>query len=201
MNFGNSYPGSGGPCGPATAFQTDVLILDGAPLCWTPSFTWHGFRFIEISEVPLNVTIESIVCYPMRSDVAVTGKFDSSNALLNRIHVLDRQTAEANMMSVQSDCPHRERLGYGGDAMMSAESLIMNFDMTLFYQKRTEDYLDAQRANGGFTETAPYVGIDDAGMGEDSGTRVSPLYSTRPHKLLPAHPRSNWVANGGPCAD
>ena len=49
---------------------------------------------------------------------------------------------------VQSDCPHRERLGYGGDALMSGESLLLNFDMTLFYQKRLLDYLDAQRSNG-----------------------------------------------------
>jgi alpha-L-rhamnosidase len=40
------------------------------------------------------------------------------------------------MMSVQSDCPHRERLGYGGDALMSGETLISNFDMALFYEKR-----------------------------------------------------------------
>ena len=65
--------------------------------------------------------------------------------------------------------PHRERLGYGGDALMTAESFIHNFDMAAFYSKRILDYADAQRANGGFTETAPFVGIDDAGMGGDSG--------------------------------
>jgi alpha-L-rhamnosidase len=65
---------------------------------------------------------------------------------------------ECNMMSLQSDCPHRERLGYGGDALMTGESFIYNFDMAAFYGKRVRDYADAQRSNGGFTETAPYVG-------------------------------------------
>ena len=52
---------------------------------------------------------------------------------------------------------------------MSGESLIQNFDMSLFYEKRIQDYNDAQRDNGGFTETAPFVGIADAGLGGDSG--------------------------------
>ena len=70
---------------------------------------------------------------------------------------------------MQSDCPHRERLGYGGDALMSGEALLFNFDMAPFLRKRVLDFLDAQRANGGFTETAPFVGIADAGLGGDSG--------------------------------
>jgi len=52
---------------------------------------------------------------------------------------------------------------------MSGESFLANFDMALFYEKRLQDYLDAQRPNGGFTETAPFVGISDAGLGGDSG--------------------------------
>ena len=52
---------------------------------------------------------------------------------------------------------------------MSGEALIPNFDLALFLEKRVGDYLDAQRPNGGFTETAPFVGIADAGLGGDSG--------------------------------
>lgn len=89
-----------------------------------------------------------VECYALRSDVSVVSSFVSSNDLLNSIHTMETNTAVCNMMSVQSDCPHRERLGYGGDALMSGESFTHNFDMALFYEKRVRDYLDAQRSNG-----------------------------------------------------
>jgi alpha-L-rhamnosidase len=60
-------------------------------------------------------------------------------------------------------------MGYGGDALMAGESLVSNFDMSLFLEKRVMDFVAAQRPNGGFTETAPFVGISDAGLGEGSG--------------------------------
>ena len=67
------------------------------------------------------------------------------------------------MMSVQSDCPHRERFGYGGDLLATAETGMHIFNMLSFYRKRILDYNDAQRNDGGFTETSPYVGIYDNG--------------------------------------
>ena len=67
------------------------------------------------------------------------------------------------------DCPHRERLGYGGDALASGEAGLSIFDLSTFYEKRVVDYSDARRANGGFTETAPFVSMANSGMGGDSG--------------------------------
>jgi alpha-L-rhamnosidase len=72
-------------------------------------------------------------------------------------------------MSVQSDCPHRERLGYGGDAHASGEAGMSIFDLSSFYEKRALDYSDAQRPNGGFTEVAPDVLMADGGLGGRSG--------------------------------
>jgi alpha-L-rhamnosidase len=73
------------------------------------------------------------------------------------------------MFSVQSDCPHREKLGYGGDIVAASEMALLNLDMARFYAKTVRDFADAQRPNGGFTETAPYVGIGDGGFGDGSG--------------------------------
>lgn len=166
--------GNGGSCAPMQAFQEDHYTLrgDAGGECYTPPFTWHGARYIAVfgdDATLATLSVSSTMCYPMRSDVAVVGSFSSSSPLLTSIHAASVNTAECNMMSVQSDCPHRERLGYGGDALMSGESLISNFDMSLFYEKRLRDYADAQRSNGGLTETAPFVGISDAGLGGGSG--------------------------------
>ena len=125
-------------------------------------------RYVEVTGPAATDSV--LECYALRSDVDVTGAFDSSSPLLNEIHAMERATAEANMMSIQStpayttlninirvigDCPHRERLGYGGDALMSGESFIQNFDMALFYEKRVQDYNDAQRSNG-----SPFIRSD-----------------------------------------
>ena len=67
------------------------------------------------------------------------------------------------------DCPTRERFGYGGDVIASAASVMYLFDMSAFYRKRIADFSSSARSNGGFTETAPYVGIADAGPGGGAG--------------------------------
>jgi alpha-L-rhamnosidase len=80
-----------------------------------------------------------------------------------------RWTQLSNMFSVQSDCPHREKLGYGGDIVAASEMAMLNFDMSRFYAKTVRDFADARRPNGGITETAPYVGISDEGLGGGAG--------------------------------
>jgi alpha-L-rhamnosidase len=70
---------------------------------------------------------------------------------------------------VQSDCPGREKLGYGGDMVATANAFIYHFDMSNFYRKTIRDFANDQRPLGGITETAPYVGIADRGPGDGSG--------------------------------
>jgi hypothetical protein len=64
----------------------------------------------------------SLECFTLRSDVDVIANFSSSDPWLNELRQFVRNTFDANMMSVQSDCPHRERFGYGGDALGSGEA-------------------------------------------------------------------------------
>jgi len=71
----------------------------------------------------------------------------------------------ANVVGVQSDCPHRERFAYGGDIVATSESFMMNFDMSGFYAKTVRDWSNAAKPDGRFTDTAPFVGIDYCGVG------------------------------------
>ena len=71
---------------------------------------------------------------------------------------------------IQSDCPGRERLGYGGDMMTSAEAAMYMYHAHGFYRKRVQDYADSRRHNAGLPETAPYMGIQACDtMGEGAG--------------------------------
>jgi alpha-L-rhamnosidase len=80
-----------------------------------------------------------------------------------------QNTFLSNLFSVQSDCPGREKQGYGGDMVATADAFIYNYDMSGFYAKTVGDFADAVRPNGGMPECAPYNGIADEGFGEGTG--------------------------------
>jgi alpha-L-rhamnosidase len=158
------------PGAPINAYQTDVFILKGEGIeTYTPRFTFHGFRYVEITGYPGDLTLDFVIGHRLNSAVEDAGSFSCSNEMFNRIQDIVRRTQLSNMFSVQSDCPHRERFGYGGDIVASSEMALLNFDMEQFYAKTTRDFADAVRTNGGITETAPFVGIDDFGLDEGSG--------------------------------
>ena len=156
----------GGPGAPEIAWQQDSYIANGSPNeCFRPDFTYHAFRFMEIvglSEAPQLTDCRAI---PFNTELPSMGEFSSSNERLNRIQQITRRTFLSNAVGVQSDCPHRERFGYGGDIVATSEAFIMNFDMAGFYAKTVRDWGDAALPSGLFPDTAPYVGIKYCGVG------------------------------------
>lgn len=160
----------GGPGAPVNAFHQYTYILKGkGKETYTPRFTYGGFRYVEMTGYPRRPSLDTIEGLAMYSAVETAGSFSCSNPMLNKIQGMFRRTFLSNIFSVESDCPHREKFGYGGDIVGCNEAAIYNFDMASFYAKAIDDLVDAVRPNGGFTETAPYVGIGDCGFGEGSG--------------------------------
>ena len=161
------YPGTGAP---KTAWQMDQYILRGeGEEVYVPRFTFHGFRYVEVTGFPGKPTLASLEGLRLNSDVQPAGSFTCSNERFNRIQQMVLWTELSNLFSVESDCPHREKFGYGGDIVAAGEMAMLNFDMSRFYGKAVADLADAVRPNGGFTETAPFVGISDESLGEGSG--------------------------------
>ena len=160
----------GGPGSPDVAWQEDRYTLKGKGTeIWCPRFTFHGFRYVEVTGWPGKPTLDDIEGLRMNSDVEETGSFICSDSIINRIHENVYRTFLSNIFSVQSDCPAREKFGYGGDIVATADAFLYNFDMANFYRKTTRDFKEAQRPSGGMTETAPYVGVADEGLGDGSG--------------------------------
>ena len=163
-----SGPGKsvGGPGAPPIAWQTDTYIAKGSgEETYTPRFTYHGFRYIELTGLPAALPLAALTGLRLHSDVANAGSFSCSNERFNRIQQMCRRTFVSNIISVQSDCPHRERLGYGGDIVATSEALMYNFDMATFYQKSVRDWADSVRPDGMLTDTAPFAGIAYCGVG------------------------------------
>jgi len=160
----------GGPGAPETAWQEDNYILKGDGVeIWSPRFTFHGFRYIEIAGWPGKPTVNDIEGLRMNSDLQSDGSFSCSNEMFNKLHENILWTFLSNVFSVQSDCPGREKMGYGADIVVSGNTFLYNFDMANFYTKALRDYANEQQADGGITEIAPYTGIADLGYGGESG--------------------------------
>ncbi|RZM15703.1 MAG: alpha-L-rhamnosidase, partial [Pedobacter sp.] len=105
----------------------------------------------------------------MSADLQESGTFTTSNEMFNKLDTNIKYTFLSNAFSVQSDCPGREKLGYGGDLFCTTESFMYHYDMAGFYRKIVKDFTDDQQPLGGITETVPFVGIADAGPGDKSG--------------------------------
>jgi alpha-L-rhamnosidase len=139
------------------AEATDVYILrGGGPETYEPRFTYHGFRYVEMTGYPGEPRPGALEGRFVHSDVAPKGELRTSNDLVNRIHRNVLWGQLSNLMSIPTDCPQRdERHGWLGDAHLSAEEAVFNFDMAAFYAKFLDDIRLAQRDDGSLPDVAP----------------------------------------------
>jgi alpha-L-rhamnosidase len=128
---------------------------------WQPRFTWHGFRYAELTipsgrllDPPDAGTLRSVV---LHTDFEMTGKFTSSDEQLNRIHAVAVRTMLANDLGVPSDCPARERCGWTGDAQTAIKYELDNADAATFFHKYARDIKTGSSAGG--KETMPGWGF------------------------------------------
>lgn len=160
----------GGPGAPETAWQEDRYTLKGnGTEVWNPRFTFHGFRYLEVTGWPGKPKLADFEGLLLSADLKENGTFSCSNEMFNKIQEVTQRTFRSNVFSVQSDCPAREKLGYGADIVVVANAFIYNYDMASFYRKAVSDFVNDQQPDGGITETAPFVGIADRGYGGYSG--------------------------------
>jgi alpha-L-rhamnosidase len=141
-----------------SATSEDVYILKGnGEEEWEPSFTYHGFRYVQVEGFPHEPKGNGIRVRVVRSAVAPTGTFRCSNDLLNRIHRMVQSTEASNLHSVPTDCPQRdERMGWLNDMTVRIEQALYNYDLARFYTKWVADVRDTQAADGSITDTAPF---------------------------------------------
>jgi alpha-L-rhamnosidase len=149
------------------ADQTDHYILRGdGEEVYEPTFTFHGFRFIEVRGLPAPPTAETLTGVVLRSAIDETGTFACSHPLVNRLWENIRWGQRGNFLEVPTDCPQRdERLGWMGDGQIFARTACYNMDLAAFYGKWMTDINDAQGADGAFSHVAPDimpVSLEDA---------------------------------------
>ena len=170
------HKGVGGPGAPEIAWQTDSYIIGSdKEVLFKPEFTFHTYRYMEISGLKKQPVLSDIEGLYIHSNVENINSFTSSSELLDSIQQATRRTFLSNLISVQSDCAARERFGYGGDLNATCESFIYNFDMQSFYRKTIFDWVDAMK-DSTFVDTAPFVGVEYCGISWESAFIITQYY-------------------------
>lgn len=148
------------PTDDSDPFQTDILILSGKKEDeFMPRFNYKGFQYVEVTaDQPLELSEESLTAYFMHSDVPPIGKIASSNNTLDKIWRASNASYLSNLFGYPTDCPHREKNGWTGDAHNASEMGLYNFDGITVYEKWLADHRDEQQSNGVLPAIIPTSG-------------------------------------------
>jgi alpha-L-rhamnosidase len=144
----------------------EYYILKGDGIeTFEPHFTFHGFRYIEVTGFPSTPMLENITGCVVHSAAPPVGVFECSNPMVNQLQRNIVWGQRGNFLSVPTDCPQRdERLGWMGDAQVFIRTACCNMDAAAFFTKWMIDIEDAQSPLGGFPDVAPRVAHFNDGM-------------------------------------
>jgi len=159
-----SQKGSGGP-----AYYTYILKGEGEEE-WHPQFTYYGFRYLQVeggvpsgnensTKLPTLIEVKGL---HIRNAAERVGAFSCSNELFNKTFKLIDWSIQSNMVSLFTDCPHREKLGWLEEAHLVGNSIQYNYDISGLTKKSISDMEAAQYPDGLIPEIAPeYVRFED----------------------------------------
>lgn len=154
-----------------TARVTDYYTLKGgAEETWEPRFTFHGFRYVEVSGYPGKPGMDAITGVVVHNDLPITGSFESPDPSLNRLYQNIVWGQRSNYLEVPTDCPQRdERMGWMGDAQVFVHAATYNMEIGAFFTKWMRDVVDAQHQSGAFADVSPNIGTMSASGWAEAG--------------------------------
>ncbi len=152
-----------------TARCTDHYTLRGGETeVWEPRFTFHGFRYIEVSGFPGVPTQAALTGIVIHSELPRIGTFECSDPLINQLQHNIVWGQKGNFVDIPTDCPQRdERLGWTGDAQVFIRTAAFNMQVAGFFAKWTRDLEEAQSPEGAYPKVAP--NLSTWAIGDDGG--------------------------------
>ncbi|MFF1839187.1 alpha-L-rhamnosidase [Streptomyces sp. NPDC058231] len=159
-----------------TARATDTYTLKGGGKeTYEPRFTFHGFRYVEVTGYPGRPPLNAVVGRVIHTDAPFTMGFSTNVPMLNQLHSNITWGQRGNFVSIPTDTPARdERLGWTGDINVFAPTATYNMESGRFLTKWLGDLRDGQSEDGAFTDVAPFVGTVGRGVAGwgDAGVTV-----------------------------
>jgi alpha-L-rhamnosidase len=141
------------------AKATEKYTLGGKGIeSYEPHFTFHGFRYVEVTGYPGKPAMDAITGCAINTDLPITGSFGCSDKIVNQLVSNISWSQRGNFISIPTDCPQRdERLGWMGDAQIFVRTAAFDMDVSSFMTKWMYDVVDAQSPDGAFMDTSPFV--------------------------------------------
>ena len=135
--------------------QDEFILAETGPATLEPRFTFHGFRYAEVSGVS-RLDVDDIESHVLSSAVRSVGAFSCSDPLVDKLQRNIVTSLRANFISVPTDCPQRnERLGWTADLQIFAPTALFNADLTNMLDKWLDDLVDTQLPSGAYADIAP----------------------------------------------
>jgi alpha-L-rhamnosidase len=153
------------------------------PEQWRPRFTYYSFRYVEVTVEPAEKggkppQVLSLSGEFVHARAEEVGRFTSSDDLFNRIHTLIDRAVLSNLVSVLTDCPSREKLGWLEQTYLNAFTILLNYNASGLYEKMSADMADSQLPDGLVPAIAPeYVAFVDS-KGHNTAFRDSPEWGS-----------------------
>ena len=140
------------------ARAADFYTLRGDPAgeLYQPHFTYHGFRYVQVTGYPGTPGVDDVIGIVAHSDLTETGHLHTDNALINQLWQNALWSQRSNFFGLPTDCPQRdERLGWMGDANVFWSAAAFNMDVDGFTRRFMDTVRDAQSPEGGFSDVSP----------------------------------------------
>ena len=139
---------------------------------YRPSFTFMGFRYVLIEKWPGELDPDAITAIVVCSDMEKTAEFSCSDKLVNQLFENTLRSQEGNFIDLPTDCPHRERMGWTGDAQIFCRTGATNYDTQAFFAKWLRDMCSSQKEDGSIPNTVPFESMpgDPADHGMPTGS-------------------------------
>lgn len=166
-----------------SATAKDVFVSAGGPVVFQPTFTFHGFRYAELTmpgQAPALASVEALV---LHNDLALTGTLSTSSPDVNQLLHNIEWGLRSNYVAVPTDCPQRdERMAWMADAQVFLPTATYLADVQAFFTRWLGDVRYAQSTEGSFADVAPMVTLffaDGAPAWADGGVIIPwQLYRT-----------------------
>ncbi|MBE6588730.1 MAG: alfa-L-rhamnosidase [Ruminococcaceae bacterium] len=140
-----------------SAKSEDLYVCSGEEDVFKPRYTYHGFRYVRLTEYPLDaVDPASFRAIVVHSQMKRTGDFVCGNEKINQLYHNIIWGQKSNYLDIPTDCPQRnERLGWTGDAQVFCRTAAINYDVENFFDKWLGDMALEQYEDGGVSEIIP----------------------------------------------
>ena len=133
-----------------------VYTAKGGHAEWLPHFVYHGFRYVLVNGITEEQATEDLLTYyVMSSDLKKLGSFSCSDERINKLYAMVDNALRSNFYYIQTDCPHREKNGWTGDASMSSDYAVLMYDTEKSWREWLNNIRKAMRADGALPGIVP----------------------------------------------